>query len=769
MPTITTTATGNLSDGAYLGGRRPVPVPAMMRCSTTPRSGMPSSPIKTARDQRRRHHLGDGPHVHDHRFRRPGVCTPSRSGRATRSRGWRRRTPPGKSRTDTIPRPPSCGWSGRPGRTSRVRDLQFTNGGNNGGGIVVADLADFLRVGTATHFAVSPIPGGLRADLPASTTPRSLPAAGRPGCHHAGRGVVGIPPGRHFVLRAVHLGLDHGRDRREQLCRVGLRRPGRGRSADNDFDAFVNLYSAGFDLTGNIYRAAWELDGVIAGTRRGPGRRHWPCPGPPGGALSVASGELHRDARRVVHGDRDPGHGRGGYVRPGEPAWAGTSEAKTFTYTPRRRRARPHDDLDRLEPGAWPTRARRSPMRSGSAERPFARCARHAMPSNRAGATSDNQGGPAKFVELVAYPAPLAGAEMHNHYDPIYVYWRSNAGRPRPRSMRMPSRSALYQYRDMFIRPSGGGVQGYHVNSLGLRMHYEHTGDPLSRDGVLQPEPLGLRGRTAYSVADPIEGTHAIWTSLREIGLCRSTPCSTPSGSGVAHRTRCDQLAGDVHEPPHPMVDPAFTATWWEAGVPRLPQPFMLGLTLRALIQYWDRYRDAVVPGIPAAVKAGHRLAHGERLGRPDEIVPLLGGVAPPPMSANPVVQHGRYSGPVTTGRPADPLPGPEPVRRPRRLRGMPATRGTRPISTSSTRSFIGSPGGRRRGRRRSVPTTRRNITSGISVGPAGARLAGPGPSPPAEATTYTLARMGSGPVRANHLAVQLVVDSPRARAGPIR
>ena len=185
---------------------------------------------------------------------------------------------------------------GTTGSHVAVRDFRFTNGSNNGGGIVVADFVDFLRVGTATHFAFSPYLNGFERTfrlVDCTLTACGQTSPGGPSEDAIGGGISAIDS---FVLErctwtataaAVAVSQAAGTTRTTGVWRV----------VDDEFDGYVDLYSGGFTITGtpSTSPGTWTR----SSNRRMPGAGwggilHALRPGL--GGMLGRLGELHRDA-----------------------------------------------------------------------------------------------------------------------------------------------------------------------------------------------------------------------------------------------------------------------------------------------------------------------------------------------------------------------------------------------------------------------------------------------------------------------------------------
>lgn len=157
--------------------------------------------------------------------------------------------------------------------------------------------------------------------------------------------------------------------------------------------------------------------------------------------------------------------------------------------------------------------------------------------------------------------------------------------------------AAIARYRDLGVIGLGS-VQPHHVNGYGLARHYFETGDTVSLTA------LGII-LAASGGPDSYYETNKHMGSVREVAL-KGLAADDQEASGLGshglrdatirvHLTQIDQWTA----PPG-----TYFGTWTKL--------FMVGIALRNMIAYWDRYRGASTPAlrvsnlaaIPAAVKA---------------------------------------------------------------------------------------------------------------------------------------------------------------------
>ncbi len=201
--------------------------------------------------------------------------------------------------------------------------------------------------------------------------------------------------------------------------------------------------------------------------------------------------------------------------------------------------------------------------------------------------------GPVSYAAALGRTGTLGNLDGENHYDPIRVFYegRDYARERRdggdrswdPAPFEAAVSAAVHQYRDLYAVPFGCFIPGHHAFNTGLARHYVETGDPLSRDAALlmSARAPGSNDLSPLAAAQSFEGSREVAFSI----LMRLSA----EDLGQAHRARTDEYAraamGHIDQ-------------WTAARRPPclFVRPFMVGLTLEALIAYWDRYRDPAVP-----------------------------------------------------------------------------------------------------------------------------------------------------------------------------
>ena len=168
------------------------------------------------------------------------------------------------------------------------------------------------------------------------------------------------------------------------------------------------------------------------------------------------------------------------------------------------------------------------------------------------------------------------------YYDGTRVYYQINTYTGDP-SWKYCAGFAKKFYRDLDVLPNNGDVPGYWTFTRGLRIDYERTGDSLSKDAVI------LLSQNVYAR----DSTPLAWTVLtdrsREVAYAIMSHLNAEA-VGAAPRSRkadlIDQALGHIDQ-------------WFISQTAPYMRPFMVGLTMAALIQVHSTSPD---PRIPAAV-----------------------------------------------------------------------------------------------------------------------------------------------------------------------
>ena len=173
------------------------------------------------------------------------------------------------------------------------------------------------------------------------------------------------------------------------------------------------------------------------------------------------------------------------------------------------------------------------------------------------------------------------------YYDGQYVFLRIYKYTNDARYLAYASKAGAV-YRDQYVIPSRGFVQGFRSFTDGLRLDWELNRNPASRTAVLSIASGGAFTRPASALSQTLSADYS-----REVAY------------GIENYLDAQAL-GARRQPRLPsFVRQAFghLDQWFgERGRRATLKPFMVGLTARALIKYHDRTRDARV--LPALRRA---------------------------------------------------------------------------------------------------------------------------------------------------------------------
>jgi hypothetical protein len=168
----------------------------------------------------------------------------------------------------------------------------------------------------------------------------------------------------------------------------------------------------------------------------------------------------------------------------------------------------------------------------------------------------------------------------HVYYDQIRVMYQIADYTEDP-SWNDCAALATTVYRDLYVLPNGGGVPGYWNFTTGLRLDYEFTKDPASRQAVIL-----LSTSAAFSAdSTPIE-----WI------------IPVPLSREVAYALLAHQNAEALGAPPRPLrrqlrdIAYGHFAQWFGGatylGSGRQFSPFIVALSAHSLIRDWEETRD---------------------------------------------------------------------------------------------------------------------------------------------------------------------------------
>ncbi|WP_447978390.1 hypothetical protein [Candidatus Nitrospira bockiana] len=136
-------------------------------------------------------------------------------------------------------------------------------------------------------------------------------------------------------------------------------------------------------------------------------------------------------------------------------------------------------------------------------------------------------------------------------------------------------------YRDGYVIPNGGKVAGFMNFTKGMVIDYQTTADQVSRDTI-----ISMAQRASYCP----DGTPLEWTAntdrSREVAYVIMSYLSAEA-MGEPRRARLadmvNQALGHIDQ-------------WFVTKTAPYVRPFMVGITMQALIQYYEATGDARVP-----------------------------------------------------------------------------------------------------------------------------------------------------------------------------
>jgi hypothetical protein len=182
---------------------------------------------------------------------------------------------------------------------------------------------------------------------------------------------------------------------------------------------------------------------------------------------------------------------------------------------------------------------------------------------------------------------PSTDQPAYTYYDAERVYYQITAYTGDP-TWRYCANLAEAAYRDRYVLPNNGGVPGYWNFTRGLLLDYQKTADATSKEALVL-----LSQRGAFCA----DGVPLDWTKdahySREVAYCISALLNAET-VGEPRRTRLNDLATQAFG----HID-----QWFISKNASYMRPFMVGLTLQALIQYYEISHDSRVP---SAVKTVH-------------------------------------------------------------------------------------------------------------------------------------------------------------------
>ena len=135
-------------------------------------------------------------------------------------------------------------------------------------------------------------------------------------------------------------------------------------------------------------------------------------------------------------------------------------------------------------------------------------------------------------------------------------------------------------YRDGYAIPNNGKVAGWVNFTGGLLMDYERTGDATSRDAVVQ-----ISQNASFASETPLEWTADASVS-REVAYAIMAYLNAEA-AGAPRRARLadmvNQAIGHIDQ-------------WFISKTAPYVRPFMVGITMQALIQAYDATQDSRIP-----------------------------------------------------------------------------------------------------------------------------------------------------------------------------
>ncbi|MER3422928.1 MAG: hypothetical protein C4293_06535 [Nitrospiraceae bacterium] len=171
------------------------------------------------------------------------------------------------------------------------------------------------------------------------------------------------------------------------------------------------------------------------------------------------------------------------------------------------------------------------------------------------------------------------------YYDAVRVYYQvaTYTGDP---TWKYCAGLAKALYRDGYVLPINGRVAGWQNFTTGLLMDYQRTGDTKSRDAIVQ---------MAQNASFAEDGTPLDFTA------------STGSSREVAYVIMAYLNAEAVGQPRRPrladMINQALghMDQWFISKTAPYVRPFMVGITMQALIQAYEATQDSRIPSAIAA------------------------------------------------------------------------------------------------------------------------------------------------------------------------
>lgn len=200
------------------------------------------------------------------------------------------------------------------------------------------------------------------------------------------------------------------------------------------------------------------------------------------------------------------------------------------------------------------------------------------------------------FREMEAANATgtLLNPEVYHHYDSL------NAAQVAAKLTGDPGwspaiKAAKTQWRDLYVLPQGGLLPGHRQFTGGLVEDWRTNGETDTRDAIL------MLAAGSYTQA-PFSPGWRLWTQSRPVALAtlamldgQAVDRPLPANYGAF----IDAMLAHVDQWFRPSECPATIAPNWSPELVAV-QPFMVGITLKALIAEYERSKD---PRIPPYIK----------------------------------------------------------------------------------------------------------------------------------------------------------------------
>jgi hypothetical protein len=211
--------------------------------------------------------------------------------------------------------------------------------------------------------------------------------------------------------------------------------------------------------------------------------------------------------------------------------------------------------------------------------------------------------GAAHYANVGARPNALLGFETHNHYDPLQVFL-SQKEYSGSSAFDAAIEAARYQWAELAVLPRDGGVTGWRRQIVGLVRDWERNGEEISLRAAAAMSSIG---RASGGGASPIdvfysdtgiearENALQLSTHLNGMRIGVTEPVENATGMTATKllaeyaMANCDRWALAAAHP----FDPGDPISY---DVETAIQPFIAGIVLRHLIQYYEATGDSRCP-----------------------------------------------------------------------------------------------------------------------------------------------------------------------------